>query len=73
MKITAISAQQKDKNRVNIMVDGAYRCSLDIFQVGELGIKTGKEYSEEELIELEQESQFGKLYARTLEYCLSIW
>ncbi len=71
MKITAISAQQKDKNRVNIMVDGAYRFSLDIFQVGELGIKTGKEYSEEELIELEQESQFGKLYARTLEYCLS--
>ena len=70
MKITAITAQQKDKNRVNIMVDGAYRFSLDIFQVGELGIKTGKEYSEEELIELEQESQFGKLYGRTLEYCL---
>lgn len=70
MKITAITAQQKDKNRVNIMVDGVYRFSLDIFQVGELGIKTGKEYSEEELIALEQESQFGKLYARTLEYCL---
>lgn len=71
MKITAITAQQKDKNRVNVMVDGVYRFSLDIFQVGELGIKTGKEYSEEELVELEQESQFGKLYTRTLEYCLS--
>ena len=70
MKITAITAQQKDKNRVNVMVEGAYRFSLDIFQVGELGIKTGKEYSEEELIELEQESQFGKLYSRALEYCL---
>lgn len=70
MKITSVTAQQKDKNRVNIMVDGVYRFSLDIFQVGELGIKTGKEYSEEELIALEQESQFGKLYARTLEYCL---
>lgn len=70
MKITNISTQQKDKNRVNVMVDGAYRFSLDIFQVGELGIKTGKEYSEEELVEIEQESQFGKLYARTLEYCL---
>ena len=52
------------------MVDGAYRFSLDIFQVGELGIKTGKEYSEEELVKLEQESQFGKLYSRALEYCL---
>lgn len=70
MKITTITVQQKDKNRVNVMVNGTYRFSLDIFQVGELGIKTGKEYSEEELTALEQESQFGKLYARALEYCL---
>jgi regulatory protein len=70
VKITAITAQVKDKNRVNIMVDGVYRFSLDIFQYSELGIKVGKEYTEEELNELEQESQFGKLYARTLEYCL---
>lgn len=70
MKITAITAQVKDKNRVNIMVDGVYRFSLDIFQYSELGIKVGKEYTEDELNELEQESQFGKLYARTLEYCL---
>lgn len=52
------------------MVDGAYRFSLDIFQVGDLGIRVGKEYTEKELVELETESQFGKLYARTLEYCL---
>ena len=70
MKITAITAQQKDHNRVNIMVDGVFRFSLDIFQVGELGIKIDKEYSEQELTELEVESQFGKLYGRTLEYCM---
>ncbi len=70
MKITGITAQQKDKNRVNIMVDGAYRFSLDIFQVGELGIRVGKEYSDAELDELENESVFGKLYARALEYCM---
>lgn len=70
MKITNISSQVKNKNRVNILVDGKYRFSLDIFQVGELGIKVGKEYTDEELNELETESQFGKLYARTLEYCL---
>ena len=52
------------------MVDGTYRFSLDIFQYADLGIKVGKEYSEEELNALESESQFGKLYARTLEYCL---
>lgn len=70
MKITGISAQQKDKNRVNVMVDGKYRFSLDIFQYADLGIKIGQEYSDEELTLLETESQFGKVYARALEYCL---
>ena len=70
MKITALSIQQKDKNRVNVLVDGKYRFSLDVFQVGELGIRVGKEYSEKELIELETESVFGKLYARTLQFCM---
>lgn len=70
MKITAITAQQKNNNRVNIMVDTVYRFSLDIFQVSELGIRVGKEYTEQELVELETESQFGKLYGRALEYCM---
>jgi regulatory protein len=29
-----------------------------------------KEYTDQELVELETESQFGKLYGRALEYCL---
>lgn len=71
MKITGISVQARDGNRVNISVDGRYRLSLDVFQVGELGLKVGSEYSEQELAELEEESQFGKLYARALEYSLT--
>lgn len=70
MKITNLSLQVRDKNRVNVSVDGKYRFSLDVFQVGNLGLKIGKEYTDEELTALETESQFGKLYARTLEYCL---
>lgn len=70
MKITGLSAQQRDPNRINVMVDGKFQFSLDIFQVADLGIKVGKEYGEKELEELETESQFGKLYGRTLEYCL---
>lgn len=70
MKITAILVQARDKNRVNVSVDGRYRFSLDITQVAELGIRTGKEYKEAELVQLEEESQFGKLYTRALEYCL---
>lgn len=70
MKITDISLQAKNANRVNISVDGKYRFSLDVFQVGELGIKRGAEYSEAEIASFETESSFGKLYARTLEYCM---
>lgn len=70
MKITNISVQVKNKDRVNVSVDGKYRFSLDIFQVSDLGIRVGKEYTEQELIELETESQFGKLYGRALEYTM---
>jgi len=70
VKITALKIQARDKDRVNVFVDGKYSFSLDITQVAELGIKTGAEYTDDELRELENESQFGKLYTRTLEYVL---
>lgn len=70
MKITSISVQQRDKNRVNVSIDGKYKFSLDLSQVTELGIKVGNEYTEDELAELENESQFGKLYMRALEYSM---
>lgn len=70
LKVTAISIQKRDKDRVNVSVNGKYRLSLDVFQLVDLGIKVGKEYTEEELVALEDESQFGKLYMRALEYCL---
>lgn len=70
MKITNISVQQRDANRVNVSVDGRYRLSLDISQIASLGVRVGREYTASELDELEQESQFGKLYGRALEYCL---
>jgi regulatory protein len=70
MKITGLTVQQRDKNRVNVHVDGKYRFSLDVFQIAELSIRVGREYTDVELEEIEDESRFGKLYARTLEYCL---
>ena len=70
MKITSISVQAKNSDRVNVSVDGKYRFSLDVYQVADLGVKIGREYSEEELAALENESQFGKLYTRALEYTM---
>ena len=71
MKITAISVQARNSDRVNVSIDGAYRFSLDISQVADLGVKVGRELDDAELANLEGESQFGKLYARALEYSLS--
>jgi len=70
VKITSIAAQLKNPDRVNISVDGKYRFSLTITQIVDLDIKVGGEYSEEELNRFETESEFGKLYARALEYTL---
>jgi len=70
MKITTVSPNVNDKNRVNVSVDGKYRFSLSIYQLVDLGVKIGREYEEAEIVALEQESQFGKVYARALEYCL---
>lgn len=70
MKITDISLQARDNNRVNVSVDGVYSFSLDIAQVTDLNLKVGRELSDGELEELQEESQFGKLYMRALEYCL---
>ena len=70
-RITGISVQARDKSRVNVSVDGKYRFSLDITQVADLGIRVGNEYTEAQLVALEEESQFGKLYTRALEYAFT--
>ena len=71
MKITAISVQVRNKSRVNVSVDGRYRFSLEMQQLAELGIRVGAEYTDEQLTALEEESKFGKVYVRALEYCLT--
>lgn len=70
MKITGIGAQAHNPDRVNVSIDGVYRFSLNISQLTDLGVKVGRELDGAELIVLETESQFGKLYARALEYSL---
>jgi len=70
VKITAISAQARNPDRVNISVDGKFRFSLDVFQLTDLGVKLGKECTEEELAALENESSYGKLYTKVLEYSM---
>lgn len=70
MKITAITVQVRNPDRVNISIDGSYRLSLTVAQLSEQRLHVGDEVDDAALHELERASTFGKLYQRTLEYAL---
>lgn len=70
MKITAFKKQVKNQNRVNIYVDGKYSFSLDTHQLLELKLSRYQDLSDELLEKLKQESDFGKIYTRCVEYCI---
>ena len=67
-RVTDIKEAVRDKNRVNIYIDNKFYCSLDIAQVVDLGVKIGRVFSANELIDLKHASDFSKFYARALEY-----
>ena len=68
--ITALTAQVRSADRVNVFIDGKYDFSLDVAQVVDCGVKVGRMLTEAELAELHREGEFGKLYARALEHTL---
>lgn len=70
MVVTNLKPQIKNETRVNIFVDGSYSFSLDIAQVVDLGVKVGLELGDEKLAELKAASEFGKVYARALEWAV---
>lgn len=70
MIITAVRPQTRDKNRVNISIDGKYSFSLDVAQLVDYKLKVGLELDDEQLNDLESASQLGKLYDKALAYCL---
>ena len=69
-RVTDIKEAVRDKNRVNVYIDDKFFCSLDISQVVDLGIKIGKTLDGDALYELSRASEFGKFYARALEFTL---
>jgi regulatory protein len=70
MKITAIKAQIKNAERVSIYLDGAYAFSLTQNQLLELKLHSGKELSEQDVTELKQASDYGKLLERVMNYIM---
>jgi len=70
MKITKIVAQQKNKDRVSIYIDGKYIFSLNLNQLLEFHLKSGSEINEIDLEKYKKLSQDGKLKQRALEWLL---
>ena len=70
MKITKISQQVKRKDRYSVYVDQKYSFSLSDYQLVSAGLRIGKEYTQAELTELINNSEFGKAYERALNYVM---
>lgn len=70
MKITAIKAQVKNKDRVSIYVDGKYNFSLNYTQLLAQKLHSGLEVTEQQLAELKKTSDIGKIHDRILNYVM---
>lgn len=70
-EVTDIRQGVRNENRANIFINGKFSFSLDITQLVDFKLKIGTEVSEEELAQLKQASEFGKLYQRALEKVLT--
>ncbi len=69
--ITNLKSGVKNPERVNVYVNNEYAFSLSVAQVVDLGVKVGKIIDDSELAQLRQESEFGKIYQRALEWVLT--
>ncbi len=66
MKITDIKRQQKRQERFSVYADDKYIFSLSDWQLAKSGIKVGLEIDRADLDKLKNQSEFGKIYDRTL-------
>lgn len=67
-EITALTAQKKNKNRVNLFLDGEYFCSLDAAAAVSARLKPGNETTEKELKEVVFRSECASALDRALKY-----
>ena len=66
--VTAIVAQQKNKKRVNLHLDGEYFCSLDLFTVMSERLKVGDRVDEKRLKEIGEKAEFSEALEKALGY-----
>jgi regulatory protein len=66
--ITKLEVQKKDKNRVNVFLDGKFAVSLSLDEVVSLGLQKNQEVSLEFLNKIISQSDFGKLFNFALNF-----
>lgn len=61
MRITDITQQERNRNRVSIYVDGSYRFSLTRDQLAESGLQIGATVTDSDISRFQQQSEFGAI------------
>lgn len=65
-EITALQAQQRNKDRVNLYLDGAYAFSITVLEAARL--KVGQRLSDAEVARLKAQAEVDRAYERTLRF-----
>ena len=66
--VTALVAQQKNKKRVNLYLDGEYYCALDAFTALSNGLKVGAVVDEFKIAETLQEAEYASALDKATGY-----
>jgi len=67
-KITALRAQAKDSQRVNVFVEGEFALGVSLTTITKAGLHVGKQLSAEEFAKLEQIESGDKAYLAALRF-----
>lgn len=67
-KITALVAQEKNKKRVNVFLDGEFYCGMNLFTVMSNRLKVGDEVDEVKLSEISAEDNYSSALDLALNY-----
>jgi regulatory protein len=68
--ITDIKPQKK-KNRVNIYINGKFSFGLDLENFVVLGLKVGKELTQEEIEEIVKKADFSKTFDKVIRFAMT--
>lgn len=68
--ISSIEYQKKDKNRVNVFIDGDFFCGANLDMVVVLRLYNNREMTDDEIAELKRQSVEKDMYGKALEYAL---